>query len=106
MHECASVLRINLWRKRGIVSKLAQGLWFEYETALNETVLFPNQVPYSRYGNWSNASDLENIFRGAGILLNAIIRKEYSNAARNARANSHFNFSGVLPNMSDVQVCK
>jgi hypothetical protein len=104
MHECASVLRVNLWRKRGIVNKLAQGLWFEFTPSHNQTVLYPANLTFDpekeNVPQNEESIFLEKYVRHYGILLNEIKDKSYGTSV----AMEHFNFSGAIANLSDIQV--
>ena len=108
MHECSSVLRLNLWRKRGIVNKLCPGRWFEYYPTSNETVLYPNQATFDpkEIYNEEETQLLEEYVRLNGILLNAIMDKEYVYSERESGSTKmrHFNFSGAVDGVHDVVV--
>jgi hypothetical protein len=109
MHECASVLRVNLWRKRGIVNKLAQGPWFEFHPSHNETVIYPSQLTFDPDEGAedlpADVRHLENHMRSSGVLLNAIKDREHSSRDAGAGGSvGQFNFSGSIPDLSDIQV--
>jgi len=104
MHECTSVLRINLWRKRGIVNKLNQGQWFEYIPTHKETVLYPRHLTFDPEGMYPTEEEieLERYIRSHGTLLNEVMDREYAEFDGGSR--SHFNFSGAVHGLSDVMV--
>lgn len=120
LHQCSSVLRINLWRKRGIVSRLAQGRWFEFHPAHNESVIYPSQLTFDSLAEAAAAmaaavktgqgvQDAEEIlaleqkFWELGAWLNVVKEKEYPPSPRSARTD-HFNFSESIPGFNNVQV--
>ena len=107
MHECTSVLRVNMWRKRGIVNKLNQGQWFEYIPTHKETVLYPRQLTFNPDGIYPTEEEmeLEREIRSHGMLLNEVLDREYSNFEEKT-SSTHFNFSGAVHGLSDVKVCR
>ena len=114
MHECASVLRINLWRKGGIVSKLAQGPWFEFNPKHNETVIYPNQLSFDPEARDSSEDGrlerrVETHFQTYGAVLHTLKEMVYADhddvrSDQDQALRREFNFSGSVSGFSDIKV--
>jgi len=51
MNECSTVLRVEMWRKPGIVARLGPARWVDYRPTLSETVWFNSSHPIAQYLN-------------------------------------------------------
>ena len=89
-----------MWRKKGIVNRLSQGLWFEYKPKHNETVFYPFGLSSEDEGYSLEDQQFVNELKRTGRVLTSIKRLVYANVTVEDR---HFNFSGANK-MKDIWV--